>query len=175
MGDEGKAAGCRIPAALLSKRKRPMTRSKSKRKRAETILVRGFGDYPIGVIGGRGSEYESRGCLETGTVSGTMAPSEGEETHASDIDGFRFRRRSQSRLLSKCGCRSGRRSSHEAGCHRRVNGARGAVLRPPHSARHHQVLPGIRCGASGLPPLLSLVVVKPSYRAPRCCGGEPLA
>jgi hypothetical protein len=52
--------------------------------------------------------------------------------------------------------------SHEAGCSRRVDAARGAILRPPDSARRHQVLPGIRCGGSGLPPLLSLVVVKPS-------------
>jgi hypothetical protein len=86
----------------------------------------------------------------------------GKETHARNIDGVRFRWRSQFRLLSKCRSRSGRRRSYEAGCSRRVDAARGAILRPPDSARRHQVLPGIRCGASGLPPFLSLVVVKPS-------------
>jgi hypothetical protein len=81
------------------------------------------------------------------------------ETHASDIDGVGFGRRSESRLLSKCECRSGQRSSREAcrGC--RVNGARCAVLRASHPARHHQMLSRVRRGAPRLPPLLSLVEV----------------
>jgi len=73
--------------------------------------------------------------------------------------GLAFARRSESRLLSKCRRRSGRRGSHEACCNRHFNSARRTVLRASHPARHHQVLPGIRRRAPRLPPLLSLVVV----------------
>jgi hypothetical protein len=101
-----------------------------------------------------------KSCLaECIGVSLFLASSKGEETHASDIDGVSFRLRSKSRLLSKCRRCSGRRRSYEAGCNRHFNSARGAILRASHPARHHQVLPGIRRGAAGLPPLPSLVVV----------------
>ena len=77
------------------------------------------------------------------------------------LTGLAFAGALSSRLLSKCRCRSGRRGSHKSGCNRRFNSARGAVLRASYPARYHQVLPGIRRGASRLPPLPSLVVVKP--------------
>ena len=75
------------------------------------------------------------------------------------LTGLAFAGALSSRLLSKCRRRSGRRSSHEAGCNRRFNSARGTVLRASHPARRHQVLPGIRRGAPRLPSLPSLVVV----------------
>lgn len=110
-------------------------------------------------------------CVSTGTYAVHPRPLKGGN-HANDIDEISFRRRSESCLLSKCRRRSGRRSSHEACCNRRFNNARRAVLRASYPTRRHQVLPGIRRGASRVPALLSLVVVKPRSRAVDCGAGQ---
>jgi hypothetical protein len=89
------------------------------------------------------------------------------KTHASDIDRISFRRRPESRLLSKCRRRSSRCSGNEPGCNDRINSPAGAILRASDTARCHQVLPAIRRGAPRLPPFLSLVVVKLVKPRPR--------
>ena len=132
--------------------------------------------------GGRGIEYGSRsfgngpryqlllGNRRRMRHRGVLC---GKETYASDIDGVRFRRGSQSPLLSKCTSHSGRRRSHERGCRRHINGARGAVLRAAHSAWHRQMLPGIRCRTSSLSPLLPLVVVALTLKGSELLGSQP--
>lgn len=83
----------------------------------------------------------------------------GGGNYASNIDGVSFGRCSEPYLLSKCKRRTRRRSNHEACRNGRFNDAERTVLCASHPARRHQVLPAVCCGASRLPPLLSLVVV----------------